>query len=259
MSQSQKILMLHGYAQSDVIFRAKTAGLRKQLAKKGFELFYPCGPYQLHSKDFNDSEVDSKDVQKSVDMYGWFLKDLETNSYTLKSELLDYLSTYIKEHGPFDGIGGFSQGAGLAGYLSTDLQTILSLSNEEQPPLKFAMYFSGFKFEPEEFQSQYTEHPIHIPTLHVMGELDSLVTEERSMKLYEACDPPTRTLLKYPGGHYIPNTRPFINNVLSWLQAHSGKTTDDKSHETSKKATTASSNDHLDNDLLDVIDSLGKI
>lgn len=261
MSTSKKVLMLHGYSQSDVIFRAKTAGMRKQLQKKGYELFYPCGPYKLHSKDFNDSEVDLRDSEKSTGMYGWFLKDPETHSYTLEPELLEYLAQFIKENGPFDGIGGFSQGAGLAGYLSTDLWSILPLNKEEQPPFKFAMYFSGFKFEPEQFQAPYETHPIQLKTLHIVGELDSLVTEERSMKLFEACDPSTRTMVKHSGGHYIPNTKPFINMILSWLHAQADENLRELSgsEESAMKNTVNNSDPQLDDDLLDMIDSFGKI
>ncbi|CDO93038.1 unnamed protein product [Kluyveromyces dobzhanskii CBS 2104] len=261
MMSPKKVLMLHGYSQSDVIFRAKTAGLRKQLQKKGYEFFYPCGPYKLHSKDFNDSEVDLNDSQKTTDMYGWFLKDPETHSYTLEPELLAYLGNYIKENGPFDGIGGFSQGAGLAGYLSTDVYSILPINKEDQPPFKFAMFFSGFKFEPEQFQAAYASHPITLQSLHVLGELDTLVPEERSMKLFEASDPSTRTLLKHAGGHYIPNTKPFINNILSWLHSHTQENPTNRptTEEATKKPTAAEIEPQLDDDLLDMIDSLGKI
>lgn len=62
---SKKILMLHGFVQSDRIFSAKTGGLRKALKKMGYELDYPCAPI-LVDKSSLMSSSSQKEVEASV-------------------------------------------------------------------------------------------------------------------------------------------------------------------------------------------------
>ena len=202
------------------------------------------------------------DSTNSSDIYGWFVKDHETQSFKLQPEMLEYLKNYIEANGPFEGIMGFSQGASLAGYLATDFSSLLSLNEQIQPNLKFAVFFSGFRMDPEEFQQQYENNPISFPTLHVVGELDTLVPEEKSLTLYEICPESTRTLLKHSGGHYIPNSKPFIANIINWLEAHTSEPDAKKESELAPDAKAqpdTKPKPQLDDDLLNMIDSLGKM
>ncbi len=46
--------------------------------------------------------------------YEWWDREESTNHYRGVTETLDYLLRFDKEYGPFDGVMGFSQGAGVA-------------------------------------------------------------------------------------------------------------------------------------------------
>lgn len=279
MTATKKILMLHGFVQSDRIFSQKTGGLRKNLKKLGYELYYPCGPEVVDKSTLShgnsNKEEDKKEVAKQFntsldedgsDLYGWWVR---TGSgakgileYTIPQSTFDFLHDYILENGPFEGIIGFSQGAGLGGYISRDLNNLLNLTTEQQPPLKFFISFSGFRLEPEQYQSVYDlDSDLTTPmSLHIQGELDAVVSEERVMRLYNSWPENKKTLLKHPGSHFVPNSKPFVSQVCNWIQHAETSVNKNKDvvGSTGKKAVDRHV-DTLDDDLLEMMDSIGKL
>ncbi|EJS41600.1 fsh3p [Saccharomyces arboricola H-6] len=266
MSDKKKVLMLHGFVQSDKIFSAKTGGLRKHLKKLGYDLYYPCAPHSIDKKALFQSEAEkgidaAKEFNTSAttdEVYGWFLRKPDYfNSFEINQSVFDYLNNYVLENGPFDGVIGFSQGAGLGGYLVTDFNRILSLTEEQQPALKFFISFSGFKLEDKVYQKSY-DKAIQIPSLHVRGELDAVVAESRIMALYESWPKDKRTLLIHPGAHFVPNSKPFVSQVCNWIQGTINK--DDEEQDVRLETEQEQfEKPQLDDDLLDMIDSLGKL
>lgn len=268
-----KVLMLHGFVQSGKIFSSKTGGLRKSLTKLGYELYYPTAPILVSKKNLegvhgsneehNDSQLDLASefntLNSTDEIYGWWTrKGSDKIDYEIEKPTIDYLHNYVVENGPFQGIVGFSQGAGLAGYLLTNFNELLNLTKEQQPDFKFFISFSGFKLEPERFQESYSKNIIHIPSLHVQGELDTVVEESRVIKLYDSCQKDNRMLLKHSGGHFIPNSKVFVTQVCNWLQMTS-KNMSNSSGIMTSSSKAESEKPSLDDDLLNMIDSLGKI
>ena len=255
---TKKILMLHGYAQSDSIFYAKTGGFRKNLAKLGYELCYPCAPIKIKGADIRDiGDIASTfNTNSGTDeIYGWWAKTVN-DQYKISPETLEFLKDYVLKNGPFEGLIGFSQGAGFGGYLCTNFNELLDFTKEQQPDLKFFISFSGFRLYPEWFQEQYEKYPITLPSLHVQGELDTVVEESRVMRLYNACESQSRTMLKHPGGHFVPNSKGFVTKVINWLQAvDRGSGTEVEKEEKCADLSTP----QIDSDLLDIIDGMGKI
>lgn len=214
---AKKILALHGLAQSGEYFTSKTKGLRTELEKSGYEVVYATAPNKYSPADIPDELGAMMQSNPTKDVLAWIEDDLQNKSYSLPRTSIDYLHDFIIEHGPFEGVLGFSQGAGVAGYLMTDFNGLLNLTIEQQPPLKFFMVFSGFRFAPERYQKQYEDHPITVPSLHVQGELDTITEPFKIEALYNSCTPETRTFLKHPGGHYVPNSKGFAKKVIEWL------------------------------------------
>lgn len=68
----------------------------------------------------------------------WWTKD-DNNRYPQFDSTVDYVLDCYKNHGPFDGLLGFSQGAGLALFL-TALQEKGDIATE----FKFVISYSGF-------------------------------------------------------------------------------------------------------------------
>ena len=69
----------------------------------------------------------------------WWLHDKETHSYPEFESTVDYVLNCYKEHGPFDGILGFSQGAGLGLFLAA-----LQEKGDIATQFKFVISYSGF-------------------------------------------------------------------------------------------------------------------
>jgi hypothetical protein len=83
---------------------------------KGIATYYPNNPY-----------------------YEWFVRKPE-DKYSGLSESMDFLLQYIKEHGPFDGLLGFSQGASIV----TRLARLQQLQGMEGLKLcKFVILIGG--------------------------------------------------------------------------------------------------------------------
>lgn len=216
---SKKILMLHGLAQSGEYFSSKTLGFCTEMNNLGYSLYYATAPNKYPPADLPDFLNDiERSAINSTEVLAWLKDDPVNNSYQIPETTINYLHDYILKHGPFDGIVGFSQGAGVAGYLVTDFNNLLRLTNDQQPELKFFMSFSGFRFKPEEYQEQYDRHPICIPSLHVQGELDTVSEPAKVKALYDACQDGTRTHLMHKGGHFVPNSRGFLKKVVAWMQ-----------------------------------------
>ncbi|AET40629.1 putative serine hydrolase Ecym_6247 [Eremothecium cymbalariae DBVPG len=251
----KRVLMLHGYAQSDAIFSSKTGGLRKELIKLGYELYYPCAPIKIDRGGVNEETTYDPTVD-GIELHGWWIRDFN-GRLQIPHTTYSKIREYIVENGPFEGIIGFSQGAAFAGYLCTNFRKIVGLTKEQQPDLKFFISFSGFRLEPDPYYKQYQKDSINVPSLHIMGELDTVVSEERVMALYDAYPDNSKTLLKHAGGHFVPNSKVFVTKVVNWLKSlDQPSIAEDLGNP--KKCEKDGDMPELEEELLNIIDGFGK-
>lgn len=228
---TKKILLLHGYAQSATIFSAKTGGLRKLLQKAGYETIYVNAPLLLKG--------DALHTASDIELYGWWpygWPDYEI--IEAETAIRDEIAKH--DVNDIEGIIGFSQGAGFSGFITARYKEFL-------PGLQWTVLFSGFKLLPDKFQHHYSSK-LTTPTLHVIGELDTVVEESRSMGLFDACEESKRTLLKHQGGHFVPNSKSFVSMVLNWISSVTE----------ARKEQQKESKEHELEDMFDAIDNLGK-
>lgn len=68
---------------------------------------------------------------------------------------------------------------------------------------RFAIIAAGFKSRSLAHKNYYY-CPITIPSLHIYGETDEIITKEMSLELAEHFDEPS--FITHPGGHYFPAT-----------------------------------------------------
>ncbi|KAK9459501.1 serine hydrolase FSH [Lipomyces oligophaga] len=209
-----KILCLHGYTQSGPVFAKRSAGLRKAIGKMGYTLHYATGPIErLVPKDAPEEEREALFSKgfKEEDSYAWFVMNDETNQYDGLEDSWAILKTYIEMEGPFVGLLGFSQGAVLGSMLIGKLKVLVPSMAED---LKWAILVSGFRARCEGADQYY---PIDIPTMHIMGLADSIVSREKSQTLIDACTEQGRKVYEHDGGHFVPSKREAVNTVTGWI------------------------------------------
>lgn len=226
------ILCLHGFAQNGVVFSTKASGIRKALKKAGYHTVFIDAPIELTPADlpFAAANLGADDKAEEVNFRGWVYTQPE--KFDIQPSL-DVIKKAYEEHGPFIGIMGFSQGSGIAGAILSSFNDVVG-DEKALDSLKFAIIYSGFKFDNPSVQHYYKKK-ITLPTLHVMGELDTLVSNERSQALADLCE--DATVLKHPGGHYCPSTKDLLKTEVAWVNSvvDGTREKDAKTAEESKK------------------------
>lgn len=187
-----KILAFHGYRQNGAVFRGKIGSFRKAVAKYA-QLVFVSGPHKVVNEDGAGDE----------DARSWWF-NAEDNTFSGKclgglalgfQDTLAMIEKVEKEHGPFDGFMGFSQGACLVGLLAAMQQKgYLPYS------FKFAIFASGFRSGSLVHKGFYDED-ISLPSLHVYGESDSIIPKEMSESLINLFIKPV--VAEHSGGHYV--------------------------------------------------------
>ena len=264
-----KILMLHGFTQNGRLFEIKTKALKKSLEKHfpsapkqgylqqypgGLELHYPTAPIRLDIHDIPGFEVDGE--KENPEAYGWWRRkgDAEPFVYAGMEDGLARMAEDLKEHGPFDGVLGFSQGGAAAGMLASLLEPARreafeaaqskggmrypdSLTEDSgfiegavHPPLKFAISYSGFGAATNPLYQAYYEPKITTPMLHFLGSVDTVVSEERSLRLVDACvdgrgkKGGVDRVIYHPGGHFLPSSgKQFVAALVAFIREAIGE------------------------------------
>ncbi|KOX67621.1 Ovarian cancer-associated 2 protein like protein, partial [Melipona quadrifasciata] len=187
------ILAIHGYAQSDVIFKSKLGSIRKGL-----------------------NVLNGLTLQNVLNIiaYGWWFN---TEDYIFKATVPSNLAVgfedsvaiiekAFQESGPFDGILGFSQGAAFA-----TLLCFMQEKNLLQIKFDFAIIISGFKSlcTPH---AVYYNGKINIPSLHIYGKTDQVIPTERTEEICKMFI--NKTNIIHEGGHYIPSKKEYYKEFI---------------------------------------------
>ncbi|KAK5027993.1 hypothetical protein LTS07_006869 [Exophiala sideris] len=249
--RSIRILMLHGYAQSGRCFEIKTKPVIKRLIKTlsghynthedNIRLVFPDAPIRLNGCDATAVEGDAADSG----IYGWtpLYGTDEGVQYEGLDRSLSDLSFITKIQGPFQGVVGFSQGAALAAIFTSwcemdftlgrrralqdmgknlDPAVTRLLSVPPQGPLDFAILCSGFRADMQFYHGFY-DPPLSTPSIHVLGELDTMIPRLRSLELLKSCQ--DALLVDHQGVHYVPRDTTVVEKIgqnllmLLWLKS----------------------------------------
>lgn len=233
------MVFLHGFTQNALTFYAKTSALRKKLAQKGLKATYLNGPEKLLRDQFPLTDTLSRFGSAATDdtefnCRAWWTKH---NDASFEIELaIDTVKRYV-DHGdivtdsaisgeteksenhtlPIAGVIGFSQGACLGGALVHRFEEMFG------QPLEWAVLYCGFKIDTSlmpHYSRYYTSDngkTTRTKILHVVGELDTVISEDRALSFYEASRENSH-LLKHPGGHFVPNSRLMVDQVLAFIE-----------------------------------------
>ena len=232
-----------GYTQSGPLFHAKTRALEKTLYKAfpNLSLIYPTAPLKLRAHDipgFTPSTFTDDD--DGPDAWAWWRRKDDTYEYAGIDVGLARIAETLRTEGPFAGVIGFSQGGCAAGMVASLLEPgrrtafeaaardggggmayPASFAELRHPPLKFAVIYSGFG-APHDLYRAFYEPLIKTPMVHFLGSLDTVVEEDRSLRLVRACEGPERVVY-HPGGHFLPTQKQFVGVVVGFIQETCGE------------------------------------
>ena len=232
-----------GYTQSGPRFHDKTRALEKAIIKAfpSSTLHYISGPLQLRPADIPGYVAPSApdSAEDDTEYFAWWRRTEPGKLYQGMAEGLARVAETIRKEGPFDGAIGFSQGGAATGIVASLLEpgrreafeaarTIESQKAEYpasfvkedgeviQDPLKFAIVYSGFAASLEHY-SAYYEPKIRTPVLHFLGSLDTLVDEQRSQVLVNACEHGEERVVIHPGGHFVPTQKVWLDAAVNFI------------------------------------------
>lgn len=214
-----KILCIHGYRQNAKMFKEKTGALRKML-KKYIDCDFITAPHLVPPgnkgsaawadvKTLPDDESEGERGWWFSREDDWFKSDHVSDIAKGFETTLDLVISTL-EGNKYDGILGFSQGASLV--------SILSLIQQQQNKqwFKFAILFSGFKSHSSQHDKYYSGAKSEIPSLHVYGEGDEVVSASMSLDVVECY---SNTKVKtHPGGHFIAANSAQKPSYISFLE-----------------------------------------
>lgn len=222
----------------------------------GIELHYPTGPLRLSYSDIpgNPADFDADGAEKEdPEAYGWWRrKDMPQGQDQLVYDGLETgLQTVvdcIKADGPFDGVLGFSQGAAATALVASLLEDgrIEAFKAAEkkggmsfptsflgengggtvQPPMKFAVSYSGFAALPSDLYQAFYEPKVQTPMCHFIGSVDTVISEERCLLLADTCEGgrdgvvgKLPRVVYHPGGHFLPSSqKPYVAALVAFIR-----------------------------------------
>ncbi|KAG8737635.1 hypothetical protein FRC10_007977 [Ceratobasidium sp. 414] len=196
-----RVLALHGYAQSAEIFKKKPADMPQSASAQALDT------------------IQAPPEEPELQPRAWWRANREKTEYYGVTETAEYLRNYLKDQ-RFNGVLGFSQGAGMAAALTAMLErpesypAIMVDGKAPHPPLEFCIFISGFKPMDKEIAPLFNV-PLKTPSLHVLGRNDVIVSMERGKTLVDACENPR--LEEHEGGHFVPSKaswRTFFKDYL---------------------------------------------
>ena len=199
------IICLHGFTQNSTIYKKKLARLIR--SNQNINLYFLNGPVKLAEAN---NPVDEPKAYWIYDLVNplnveFDYYDSETKLYHLEDSLKAFIDLGNQIH-RVDGIIGFSQGACFADYICK-----LYAKNQIPFDLKFAVFISGRSFDKPDPSIKPK-----IKTLHMYGEVDTIVTNELSIQLADCYD--DKVIFSHNGAHIIPSNssaKTVLKNFIS--------------------------------------------
>ncbi|CAD6579786.1 MAG: hypothetical protein TREMPRED_002567 [Tremellales sp. Tagirdzhanova-0007] len=167
-------------------------------------------PWTRNMNEFDsDATTDKEEQTAETTPRAWTFASEDRSVYRKFDETIQYWHEFLVKEPPFDGIMGFSQGACMAAILAALVNKHLPSKKRNfaekmvvqletprlhplfppDPPLpkfKFLISVGGFLPAPKNLEDWFPL-PSSLPTLHIIGRNDTIVTAERSQTLIDQC------------------------------------------------------------------------
>ena len=144
---------------------------------------------------------------------------------------LAHLIDLWRREGPFAGVLGFSQGAGMAtALIAAQARNDPSLTGTST--VQFALLFSGYLPPPLATEENLASFPLSVPSFHATAKEDPVVPPEASRALQECFTPRQRMAVKHRSGHSIPGDEAMGREIVAFLERvyHHAESQDGRDH-----------------------------
>eukprot|EP00240_Pyramimonas_obovata_P012598 CAMPEP_0118931548 /NCGR_PEP_ID=MMETSP1169-20130426/7850_1 /TAXON_ID=36882 /ORGANISM="Pyramimonas obovata, Strain CCMP722" /LENGTH=238 /DNA_ID=CAMNT_0006874059 /DNA_START=195 /DNA_END=911 /DNA_ORIENTATION=+ len=213
-----RILCLHGFRTSgrilQTLFRRSNF---EQVFEDHAELVFVNAPYQCNEEE--QSRIPAVLQTMFPGPYHEWWNAQEDLTYLRWEASAEYLRRYMCEHGPFDGVLGFSQGGSMASVVHL-LQQEGARGFDEVEPLRFLILMSSARARDPQLAPLYDRSPRStIPVLGFIGEKDTDVPPAATEDLLQSFVDPL--VVRSPGlKHAIPKLDEEQKAVVAaYLQA----------------------------------------
>lgn len=246
---SHVCLCFHGFSQNGLVFRQRTGSIRTKKLKREYEFVFLDAPHcvdGVFETDVNDEKKEEKRENEETamgTMRSWWLAGENVSSGATKAkdgswirpakstkivrleETVALIENALKEHeGRVRALVGFSQGATLIGILKRvkselfeNVRRVVSVAGFDPLDARF--------YEKDGFDEKSV---IDVPSMHVHGKNDALVTRDRSDRLRDKFYNPEKSVLfEHEGGHGVPTSREFREAFEKFLLIPDGEGKDE--------------------------------
>lgn len=215
-----RLLVLHSNRQDVMRFRQKTYSAFSKMIGPGGLLVYACAPHKYTAKGEALDNIKHLRASESENTRCWWnaSDDPNTMIYDGIEQTIKYIDDVFETYGPFDGIIGFSQGGAAAGLIASLVSQKSPLVANITKCLQFCIIISGFYIRDvrPEFKTltgPLAKQEIDLPSFHVWGDNDALVTPERSRALFNSFAGKSNGVLS---SNYIHDRDHYKNAIEVW-------------------------------------------
>ena len=215
-SRRKKILCLHGYSMNGEWMQEWMEPLQELLGD-AVELICPQGPVACPEDEVRKvwgglgTSLPGRRIGEGKNWCWYRATDDVPPRYLYVDDALSCLTGLFEQHGPIDGVIGWSQGATLAALLVGEMLV------EQESHFQFNWVVLGAGSIPADRRfEKYFGQQFDFPSLHIIGEKESLFMKQRSEALYKRFE--NGQCLNPPVGHVWPLKYPeVIENIANWI------------------------------------------
>ncbi|KAF1816661.1 hypothetical protein P152DRAFT_454892 [Eremomyces bilateralis CBS 781.70] len=238
MAPPQKILALHGVAQSGRVFERRMATIVETLSPLRYEFVFLTAPCDISGTAYIQAR--QADWQEGDEERSWWETDDDAKEHSGIDQAMELWGATLREKGPFVGVVGFSQGGCAAASLAAMLEPsrrdhplVRKYLPVDHPPLDFLIMFSGNPYRypsPEIFWLFYPEageeNKVITPTLALYGKKEWEAQEffrERQEFLMSRCS--NVEIVGHPWQHTVPRTQEYADIVKRFVTSFDNRAT----------------------------------
>ena len=215
-SMKKNVLLLHGNRQTGHLLLGRLEKLRKRIWKEyQLGIVAPDAPFPHPEAEAEATTTTTTEASTATGLKTWWNRnknDYEGLDQTLAT-ILEEVGDGQNDDNDIVGIMGFSQGARL-----THLLALLHTADPQNwfPNLKFVILVAGYDAPiPDHFPLQETQQ-IKVPSLHVWGKADPLISPEQSDAVTKDYNNPCT--YEHDGKHYVPTKAADLKVFMNFIE-----------------------------------------